>query len=182
MAKTKSGALSVKPAADATKIATGRKSQALPRGSKHSVKVRNVDVAAIEHAATVRRAWERLLRIEEMRDVRRLAEAGKAQREIADLLHTTQPRIHRMLKATEGRPVDTKTPEEVILRATVGHADRRTLVETLKSLTYTFGEHAPYPAEGATSGTWDQVRHAYMTGLLSQEEYERVRDAVKPSS
>lgn len=139
-----------------------------------------VDVTAIEKAATVRRARERLDRIEEMRDAQRLAEAGKAQRDIADLLHTTQPRVHRMLKAMETRKRDAETPEEIILRATVDGTDRAALVRRLAKCKYTFRKHAPEPFEGAVGGSWDDVKHAFMTGLLTQGEYERVRDAVKP--
>lgn len=139
-----------------------------------------VDVTAIENAAMVRRARERLDRIEEMCDAQRLADAGMAQRDIADLLHTTQPRVHRMLKAMEGRRGDTQTPEEIILRATVDGTDRDALVERLAECACTFREHAPEPSEGAIGGSWDDVKHAFVTGLLTQGEYERVRAAVKP--
>lgn len=30
------------------------------------------------------------------------------------------------------------------------------------------------------AGSWDDVKHASMTGLLTQGEFARVRDAVKP--
>ena len=80
----------------------------------------------------------------------------------------------------EGRVSDAATPEEIILRATVDGADRDALVKRLTECTYTFRRHAPAPIEGAVSGSWDDVKHAFVTGLLSQGEYERVRDAVKP--
>ncbi len=143
-------------------------------------RVQSVDVTAIEQAATLRRARERLDRIEEMRDAQKLALADKSQRDIADLLHTTQPRVHRMLKAMDGRTVDAVTPEEIILRTTVDGGDRDALVKRLTECQYTFRKHAPEPFEGAIGGSWDDVKHAFMTGLLSQGEYERVRDAVKP--
>jgi predicted XRE-type DNA-binding protein len=148
--------------------------------SQPQKRVKAVDVTAIEKAATLRRARERLDRIEEMRDAQKLAQAGRPQRDIADLLHTTQPRVHRMLRAMEGRVSDAATPEEIILRATVDGADRDALVKRLTECTYTFRRHAPAPIEGAVSGSWDDVKHAFVTGLLSQGEYERVRDAVKP--
>jgi hypothetical protein len=159
----------------ATTKPLARQAKIMPR-----TRAKTVDVSAIEKAAALRRARERLDRIEEMRDAQELAQAGKAQRDIADLLHTTQPRVHRMLKAMEGRSVDFTTPEEIILRATVDGADRDALVERLAEYGYTFRQHAPEPFEGAIDGSWDDVRHAFMTGLLSQGEYERVHAAVKP--
>lgn len=141
-----------------------------------------LDIAAIQREAVTRRAQERLGRIEEMRRARQMALAGKSQREIAETLLTTQPRVHRMLKAMEGRPADAVTPEEIILRAAVDDTDRTALIRHLIKLDYTFREHAPEPFEGAVGGSWDDVRHAFMTGLLSAEEYEHVRDAVQPRS
>ncbi len=41
--------------------------------------------------------------------------------------------------------------------AFVGGTSRETLVEQLSSWPYTFPVDAPYPAEGATPGTSDQV-------------------------
>lgn len=139
-----------------------------------------VDVAAVEHEAVLRRALERLLKIDDMRAAVQLSHAGRTQREIAETLHTTQPRVHRMLKAMELRGSDRETPEEVVLRATVKGTDRDTLVEALSRLTYTFTEHAPEPFDGSKPGTWNQVRSAYLSGLLTEPEYERVRAAVRP--
>lgn len=149
---------------------------------KRGPQARLVDVAAIEKAATLRRAQERLARIEDMRDAQRLAEAGMAQRDIADLLHTTQPRVHRMLRAMEGRESEAVTPEEIILRATVGDGSRAELVKRLSAVTYTLRQYAPAPFGGAISGSWDDVKHAFVSGLLTKREFERVRAAVKPPS
>ena len=164
-----------KPPVKSTKVAPRVRAKGQP-----PKKVKPVDVTAIEKSANLRRARERLDRIEEMRDAQTLERAGKSQRDIADLLHTTQPRVHRMLKAMEGRGDDDATPEEIILRATVDGSDRDALIKRLAEFRYTFRQHAPEPFEGAVGGSWDDVKHAFMTGLLSQGEYERVRDAVKP--
>lgn len=161
-------------------VATTMKPAARNAKPKRGPQDRVVDVTAIEKAATRRRAVERLARIEEMRDAKRLADAGKAQREIADLLHTTQPRVHRMLRAMEGRESDAVTPEEIILRATVGDVPRADLVKRLAAFRYTFRQHAPAPFEGAVSGSWDDVKHAFVNGLLTEGEFEHVRAAAKP--
>ena len=139
----------------------------------------HVDVKAFAGEAKVRRAQERLLRIEDMKAAAALSDAGMSQREIATTLATTQPRIQGMLKAVEGRG-RIVWPEEIILRAAVSRSSRTKLIDALSQLEYTFGEHAPEPFDGAVRGTWDEVAAAYVSGLLSKEEYERVRAAVRP--
>lgn len=136
-------------------------------------------VEDIAHNAQVRRAHERLLQIEEMHDALRLDRSGKSQREIADILGTTQPRVGRLLRGARSLAV-APTPEEVILRATVEGTPRAELVEQLRSFEYTFTEFAPYPHEGSVPGTWTQVTTAHLLGLLSDEEYEDVSCAVQP--
>ena len=132
----------------------------------------------VRSAALGRRARERLDRLVELQEVSRLDARGLSQRDIAELLHTTQPRVHRLLQAA--RLIQSRLPEELILRARVEEWSRADLVEKLKDLDYTFRSHAPGPFEGASPGTWDQVTSAVTQGLLSKGEFERVRDAVKP--
>ncbi len=136
-------------------------------------------VERIAHQAQIRQAQERLHRIDEMRDADQLRQSGKTQREIADILGTTQPRVGRLLRGARALGV-TPTPEELILRATVEHTPREVLVEQLRALDYTSTEFAPYPHEGSVPGTWTQVSAAHLLGLLSDEEYESVSSAVKP--
>lgn len=167
MPSTKPAPHSLKPAPKTAE--PGRRAVAKP-----------VDVSAIQKRAEMRRVKDRLARIEEMREAWQLANAGKSQREVADILQTTQPRVHRMLKAMEGRDPEAESPEEMILRAAVEGTARRELVRRLAQFHYTFRQRAPEPFEGAVNGSWDEVRHAFMTGLLSEREFERVRDRVRP--
>lgn len=136
-------------------------------------------VEGIAHRAQIRQARERLDLIEEMRDANRLKLAGKSQREIADILNTTQPRVGRVLRGARVLG-EAETPEEIILRATVEATPRDALVKQLSRLHYTFTEFAPAPHEGSVPGTWTQVSAAHLLGLLSDEEYESVCAAVKP--
>lgn len=100
-----------------------------------------------------------------------------------DILQTTQPRVHRMLKAMEDRDPESESPEEIILRAVAEGTPRHELVRRLAQFHYTFRQRAPEPFEGAVTGSWDEVRHAFVTGLLTEREFERVRDRVRaPSS
>ncbi|BBY29946.1 hypothetical protein GCM10023114_15640 [Mycolicibacterium sediminis] len=136
-------------------------------------------VEAIAHGAQVRRALERLLRIDDMRAASQLKRSGMNQREIADVLSTTQPRVGRLLRGASALG-DAPSPEEVILRATVDGTPRGKLVEQLRGFDYTFTQFAPYPHEGSIPGTWTQVSTAHQLGLLSDEEYESVSSAVQP--
>lgn len=140
------------------------------------------DTAAVEKAALIRRARQRLDRIEDMRAAHRLQQAGKTQRQIAEILHTTQPRIHRMLKAAESADSERQTPEEVILHAAVDGTGRDTLVAALSDIAYTFTEYAPAGLDGSVPGTWNQVLVALGNGMITEEEYDRVAAAVKPTA
>lgn len=141
---------------------------------------RSPSIQDIERAALRRRAMERLLRFDDMRAAESLRQQGRSQRVIADLLHTTQPRVHRMLKSVELRGSTRETPEEVILRAAVDQSDRAALLARLKSFAYTFTEHAPEPHEGSIPGSWTDVEAALMEGLLSQDEYDDLRASINP--
>ena len=144
-----------------------------------TVERRATAVEDIAHQAQIRHAQERLHRFDEMRDAEELARSGKTQREIADILGTTQPRVGRLLRGARALG-DTQTPEELILRATLNQISREELVEKLCALDYTFTEFAPYPHEGSVPGTWAQVSAAHLLGQLSDEEYEIVSSAVEP--
>ncbi|MCP2626072.1 helix-turn-helix domain-containing protein [Mycolicibacterium smegmatis] len=136
-------------------------------------------IERIAHRALIRHAQERLNLIAEMREADELKHLGKSQREIADILLTTQPRVGRLLRAavTLG---DTPTPEEIILHATVDELPRDELIKQLCEIDYTFTEFAPYPHEGGVPGSWTQVSAAHLHGLLTDEEYEIVCAHVRP--
>lgn len=133
----------------------------------------------IAHKAQIRQAQERLNLLEEMRDADRLQLAGKSQREIAEILNTTQPRVGRILRGARALG-QAETPEEIILRATVAASPRAELIDRLSGLHYTYTEFAPAPHEGSVPGTWTQVGAAHLLGLLNDEEYESVCAAVQP--
>ncbi len=135
----------------------------------------------IAHKAQIRQVRDRLNTIEEMRDAQQLKLAGKSQREIADILRTTQPRVHRMLRGARTLG-DEQTPEELILRATLNKTAREALVKELSGLHYTFTTYAPSPHEGSVPGTWTQVGAAHLLGLLTDEEYDTVCAAVQPQT
>jgi len=138
-----------------------------------------ITVEEIGRKALIRQVRERLDLLDEMRDATRLSTAGKSQREIAEILHTTQPRVGRILRGARVLG-EADTPEEMILRATVNATPRDVLIKELSAYRYTFTEFAPAPHEGSVPGSWIQVGAAHLLGLLSDEEYESVCAAVKP--
>lgn len=129
-------------------------------------------------------ARDRLNRLREIRLVARQCANAMSQREIADALGITQPRVMRILKAIELRGLSLddaalQTPEEIILEATVNYSDRSEMVERLKEFTYTLGESAPYAHDGYVPGSWDQVLLARAQGYLSEAEFEEICAAVR---
>lgn len=150
-----------------------------PDSGDHDAPARIQDQVA-KRDAIERQARTRLNRIEEIWDAYELHLAGYSQREIAQTLITTQPRVHRMLKAAQIRDGEFWTPEYVILLKFVGEIDSEEMVTELMDREYTFTEFAPYPLEGSRRGTWDQVTEAHMSEFISDDEFERVRSAINP--
>jgi len=138
-------------------------------------------VEEIAYKARIRQLRERLDAIKEMRDAKRLSLAGKSQREIAEILNTTQPRVYRMLRGSRALEQG-RTPEEVILRATLNGTPREKLIKYLSVMDYTFATYAPSPHEGSIPGTWTQVGVAHVQGLLTDDEYEEICAFVRPPS
>ncbi|MCF3138209.1 MULTISPECIES: hypothetical protein [Micrococcaceae] len=137
------------------------------------------NLAAMHHEALQRQARQRVDLLDELRAVRNVANRNFNQRDIAEILVTSQAKVHRLLKAIERRGGDlSPDPEEVILRAFAYDTSRDKLVADLKAFAYSFGEDAPYPNEGRVPGTWDQVVVAVAQGLLSETEFQEVRAAI----
>ncbi|GAA2033716.1 hypothetical protein GCM10009720_12790 [Yaniella flava] len=137
------------------------------------------DMQELRYEALRRQARQRLDVFEDVRAAARAKARGLTQREIADLLVTSQASVHRLLKTAERRgDVRVRMPEESILDAFVNQAPRASLIDELKRFPYTFGEDAPSPHEGRLPGSWDQVVSAFMQDFLSEEEFTEVRAAI----
>jgi hypothetical protein len=139
----------------------------------------DANLQAIHHEALQRQARQRLDLLDEMRAAAQAQARGLSQRDIAEVLVTSQPKVHRLLKAIERRKGNLEQdPEEIILRAFVYATPREELVDSLKRFPFTFGEDAPYPHEGRIPGTWDQVVAAALQELLSESEFAEIRSAI----
>lgn len=139
----------------------------------------NRDLATLHHRALQRQARVRVDQLDELRAVKNAADRGLAQRDIAELLATSQAKVHRLLKAVERRCADLRQdPQELSLRAFAYDTSRNDLVEALKAFPHTFGEDARAPHEGRLGGTWDQVVAAHAQGMLDSGEFDDVRAAI----
>lgn len=139
----------------------------------------DASLAAMHREAQQRRARRLVDDIDDLRSVQNATKRNLTQREIAELLETSQPKVHRLLKAIERKGGDLKKgPEEIALRAFAYDTDRSILVKELSELQYTFGEAAPYPHEGRTSGSWDQLLNALAKDLITKDEFEQIRAFV----
>lgn len=137
------------------------------------------DMQQLHHEALQRRARQRLDDLADMRAVLQAKASGKSQREIAEIVATSQPRVHRLLRAAEQREdVHEKLPEELILEAFVEETPRDELLDKLKNFPYTFATDAPHPHEGRIPGTWDQVVSGYVQELLTKDEFVEVSEAI----
>ena len=137
------------------------------------------NLAALHRQALQRQARQRVDLLDELRAVQNAAHRDLTQREIAEILATSQAKVYRMLKAIQRRNDNLELdPEEIILRAFAYDTPREKLVSDLKAFSYTFGEDAPYPHEGRLPGTWDQVVAGLAKDLLTDAEFNEVRAAI----
>ncbi|MBP2216040.1 hypothetical protein [Arthrobacter sp. CAN_C5] len=139
----------------------------------------NAELRSLHRGALQRRARQRVDLFDDMRAVKIARGHGLAQREIADLLVTSQDIVHRLLKAVERRGGDlTPDPAELIMRAFAYDSPRGALLNQLKAYPYDFGKNAPSPYEGRLPGTWDQIVVAFAQEMLSREEFDELKNAV----
>lgn len=136
------------------------------------------DIDRVSHDALVRRAMLCLNPIEDRHAAYDLHQRGRTQRQIAAILHISQPRVQRML-AFAKQHGDAVTANELILRAAVYGTNRHDLVDALSAMAYSFDEK-PATTASRQPNAWIQVQIATSKGLLTAEEYERVRDAIQP--
>ncbi|MFT3873150.1 MAG: hypothetical protein QM714_10965 [Nocardioides sp.] len=121
------------------------------------------------------RALRELVEIEQIRAALNAERDGRTQREIGRLLGVSQTEVHRMLRRAKNAGTDwvRVAPRELILRYRAGLISRGTLLGRLNGIEE--GQVAPHSGDGYTPGAWDQVRDAFMDGLLTEDEYEELR-------
>jgi len=134
------------------------------------------DDSSPETALRQVRARTELCGLAEVRVVRQATKAGLSQRAIAKLLGTSQTNVHRLLR--QSRAVDDRRgPREVILCYVAGEISRGALIGSLSDLAR--GSHPEDGGDGYLPGTWDEVRAAFLDGLLAETDYEELRAALR---
>ena len=131
-----------------------------------------------ELAANLRKiaAKRNLVEIERIRVVAAASQSGMRQREIADLLDTSQPDIHRVLRrVNSGSGIPGVSPNEIVMRATVGEISRQEMLDTLRNMDYSVGQSDPTGGDGYLAGSWDQVKRLVGKHFVTESEYESLR-------
>lgn len=124
------------------------------------------------------RALTELLQIQEERAVLSAATDGRTQREIAAALGKPQTQIHRILRRARLGETGVRTPvREVILQYKAGAITQGMMIGLLRGAaegTSAGGQHD----DGFAPGDWDEIRSAYMAGMLTEAEYGALRQAT----
>lgn len=119
------------------------------------------------------RARRELLAIEESEQVLHAERAGMTQRQIAAELGRSQSDVHRLLR--RARADVPSEARRLILQAVAGEISRGTLVGRLKPQMVRGTDAEGEQVDGYAPGELDEVRQAYMDGLISESEYNEIR-------
>ena len=129
----------------------------------------------VSRAAKVVRAQKELLHLVELRLIHQAAKAKTSQSAIAALLGTSQPTVSRIAKQIKQNPsILEPSPSEIINRRAVGQINTDAMMSTLLSYAYIPGQYDPSGGDGFLRGNWRQIESALITGLITDEEYERI--------
>ena len=121
------------------------------------------------------RALKELLRINEERAVQRAVADGRTQRDVAAALGQPQTQIHRILRRARLSESETRTgAREVILQYKAGVVTQGMMIGLLQKAARGTSDEGVHDS-GYAPDDWDEIRSAYMTGLLSESEYEELR-------
>lgn len=101
---------------------------------------------------------------------------GHSQSAVAKMLDISQATVHRIERHRETILAQQQdpTPMEIISRYWLEMITHEQMMADLQARTYTAG-HIPEGGYDAwVRGTWDEVRHAYHVGMLTEEDYQRL--------
>ncbi len=112
-----------------------------------------------------------MARIDALRAAAAAVAAGRSAEEFARVECISVREASRLFSAVhQGEGIGDVRPLEIILRAWVEGSARGQLLEHLAAYPFSFGVSAPYPHDGYSPGTWDEVRLAATMGYLAEEE------------
>lgn len=126
------------------------------------------------------REQQHLAEMQLRRGIFELADLGVAQRDIAKVAGISQPEVSRRLsrrRLTESQP----SPREIVSRRQAGQIDSEEMVRELSEMHMTHrtpSRNSAYDAAAAMTGTAKELAAAFQDGLITEDEYERVRKAI----
>lgn len=130
-----------------------------------------------------------LARIRWRREIDRAHRGGEPAVEIAERFGTSVKEIESEIRVLENRPNQiVRRPKEIIHEYVVGERSRDDLIKNLSDWPYTYGELGvsgtnPLSSDAWNRGTWDDVTHAEMNGLIDEDAFEQIaRAADLPAS
>ncbi|WP_457180963.1 winged helix-turn-helix domain-containing protein [Mycobacteroides abscessus] len=105
---------------------------------------------------------------------------GLSQRQISDLIRSSQATVQRLLRRAADDPSRLEvTPAEIIDRRTAGMITTTEMMDRLENWKYTFGSvvHIGDVATDAyMTGDWDDIEMAFYRGQLTDEEFHKLAD------
>lgn len=135
--------------------------------------------AAAERGTELRLSYARarLAEIERMRQVYLASLAGMPQREIAQLVHLSQPSVHRLILRARALGAEHESLEEIVLRRFVEGGSSEEMVERLIGFEH-WVPRVIDPVDGVLDGDSQQELEELLDdGFISEEEIDRVLDA-----
>jgi predicted DNA-binding protein (UPF0251 family) len=132
------------------------------------------------------RARRELLHIEQDEALQASLRDGLSQREIASFAGISQPTVQRILqriRRDSATAASTTTDvRRLILRHAAQEISEQELVAAL-STRLVSGELSPASLpDGYIPGSWDEVRSAFLDGLLDEDLYETLRNMLQSPS
>ena len=118
------------------------------------------------------------------RDVLIAVRAGHTQREIAAALGESQSTVHRLIRRARARQ-QAETPSAIdarfqLLRYLAGELESRGELSGFLTGARA-GEFAPgNQVDGYLPDSWDEIRTAFLDGLIDADLYEYLRTALRP--
>lgn len=130
-------------------------------------------------------AEQQLAKLTMKREVAKMLEEGLSPDQLAHRLGLSMRETRRWVFATtavmgpSGQiPV---SPAEVVYEAAVGMRSRESMLKDLTHRKYTYARDAEpdNPLSARTIGTWDDLLVCLSQGLLTEDEYVQIQDAVQ---
>jgi transcriptional regulator with XRE-family HTH domain len=115
------------------------------------------------------------------RSIFRLNDEGVSQRQIAKIVGLSQPEVSRRLKRRSLTPAE-PSPREIVLRRAAGVLSTKAMMDALSSMTMTSAtpsEAARFDGAATSTGSAKQLAASFQDGLLTKNEYEKLRKSVR---